>query len=186
MKDYAGIKLDGGYRKLFFMVCLPMLLLGMISTTYFDLKWYIGLGVTLMLLIAFIIRTSDELKALLQVWMKKNLPFAMALMGLIHGLSNMGGSILTPLVTSLYKDKQKVLAGVSFDYAFMASVQLLFLAFMRPELIEWKYAMGAPLALLVRYSIGKKVFRLTTEINYQRLINGLIFVNALVMGLKLI
>lgn len=183
--DYHKIELDGGYRNMFFMICLPLLMLGMIVSTKFDIKWYIGLAVTIMLVIAFIVRTSTRLRIRLQNWMKSNLPFALGLMGAIHGLSNMGGSILTPLVSGLYKEKQKVLAGVSFDYAFMASFQLLVIAILRPELLEWKYALGAPISLLVRYTIGKKVFAITSDSSYQRLIDGLILANALVLGARL-
>jgi uncharacterized protein len=183
--DYRLVKLDGNYRKLFFSACLPLLLLGMITTIYYDLRWYIGLAVTFMLILSFIIRTSQKLRASLQNWMKKNLPFALGLMGTIHGLSNMGGSILAPMVSSLYLEKQKLLAAVSFDYAFMASFQLLILAVLRPEIMEWKYALGAPISLLVRYAIGKRVFAITTDLHYQRLIDSLILANALVLGYKL-
>lgn len=183
--DYRRVKLDGNYRKTFFLVCLPLLCLGTMATDYFDLKWYIGLAVTLMLFISFIIRTSTGLRSILQKWMKTNLPFALGLMGTIHGLSNMGGSILTPLVSSLYKEKQKVLAGVSFDYAFMASFQLLVVAILHPEMLEWKFVLGAPISLLVRYSVGKKVFAVTSDLHYQRLIDGLILANAVVLGSRL-
>lgn len=183
--DYRRTKLDGRYRSSFFMICLPLLVLGMIVSTLYDIKWYLGLAVTLMLITSFIIRTSTGLRIRLQKWMKSNLPLALGFMGTIHGLSNMGGSILTPLVSSLYKDKQKVLAGVSFDYAFMASFQLLALSLLRPELLNWKYALGAPISLLVRYTVGRKVFAITSDSIYQRLIDGLILANALVLGSRL-
>jgi uncharacterized membrane protein YfcA len=185
VKDYSGVRLDGGYRKLFFFICLPMLFLGMCATNYFDIKWYIGLAVTTMLFIAFAIRTSSYLRIGLQSLMKTNLPLALGLMGVIHGLSNMGGSILTPLVSSIYKEKRKVLAGVSFDYAFMASFQLLILLFFKTEMLSFQFLLGAPISLFVRYTIGKRVFALMNELQYQRLIDGLILVNALVLGARL-
>ncbi len=117
--------------------------------------------------------------------MKKNLSSALAAMGLIHGLSNMGGSILTPLVSSLYKDKNKVLTGVSFDYAFMASFQLIVLVFIQDQKFEAYYLIGSAIALSVRYLIGKRIFAFTSEVFYQRLINGFILANALMLGLTL-
>ena len=185
VKDLRHEKLLGDYRKLFFMVCLPFLALGMLGANYLDLKWEIKLVITFMLVLAFILRTSKSFREVLQNKMKGNLSWALGIMGIVHGLSNMGGSILTPLVSGLYKEKNKVLAGVSFDYAFMASLQLIILlGFQREEFLP-KYVIGAGISLVIRYSIGKRVFAFTSEIGYQRLLNGFILANALLLAINL-
>lgn len=185
VKDLHQEKLNGGYRKLFFMICLPLLFIGMFVATHLDIKWEIKLFVTIMLIVAFIIRTNSSFCESLQALMKNNLPWALGVMGIIHGLSNMGGSILTPMVSSLYKDKTKVLAGVSFDYAFMASLQLIVLIFFKGETLELKYLLGPMISLFIRYSIGRRVFAFTSETNYQRLLNGFILANAVLLGINL-
>jgi uncharacterized protein len=186
VKDYRREKLHGGYRKMFFLICLPLLVTGMIFATEFDLRFEIRLLVMFMLIIAFVIRSNSQFRENLQSFMKNNLIVALASMGIIHGLSNMGGSILTPLVSSLYKDKNKVLAGVSFDYAFMASLQLIVLLIINSETFHFKFLIGAGISLIVRYLIGKRVFAFTSESNYQRLLNGFILANALLLGINLI
>ncbi len=138
-----------------------------------------------MLIVAFIIRTSTPLREKLQVVMKNNLSKALGLMGIIHGLSNMGGSILTPLVSSIYKDKNKVLTGVSFDYAFMASLQIIILLVIQNRNFHYSYLIGSAIAISVRYLIGKRIFSFTSEAFYQRLINGFILANALMLGFTL-
>lgn len=184
--DLRKEKLNGGYRKLFFMICLPLLVTGMIFATEFDFKYEIRILVMIMLFVAFIIRTNSNLREKLQLFMKNHLMIALGSMGIIHGLSNMGGSILTPLVSSLYKDKNKVLAAVSFDYAFMASLQLIVLIFVKGETFHSKYLIGAGISLSIRYLIGKRVFAFTSETNYQRLLNGFILANALLLGINLL
>lgn len=186
VKDLRKEKLHGGYRKLFFMTCLPLLVTGMIFATEFDFKFEIRVLVMIMLVVAFIIRTNSELREKLQAFMKNHLMIALGSMGIIHGLSNMGGSILTPLVSSLYKDKNKVLAGVSFDYAFMASLQLIVLILIKGETFHSKFLIGAGISLSIRYLIGKRVFAFTSETNYQRLLNGFILANALLLGINLL
>lgn len=186
VKDLKHEKLNGGYRKLFFLVCLPLLAIGMITATKFDIKWEIRLFVTIMLMVAFIVRTSSGLRSSLQVLMKRHLVPALGIMGFVHGLSNMGGSILTPLVSSLYKDKNKVLAGISFDYAFMATLQLIVIIFLNGEEFKAKFLLGSAISLAVRYLIGRKVFAFTSESNYQRLLNGFILANALLLGINLL
>lgn len=182
--DLREYKLDGGYRKLFLLLCLPCLLGGMFLTQYLDLKFEIRVFVTVMLFVAFILRTSSRLNARLQNFMRNHLKSALASMGIIHGLSNMGGSILTPLVSSLYREKNKVLAGVSFDYAFMATFQLLVLVLIQGHKFFAHYLIGSAISLSVRYLIGKRVFAFTKEQYYQRLINGFILANAIVLFLS--
>jgi uncharacterized membrane protein YfcA len=184
--DFRRERLNGGYRKRFFFICLPVLALGMYAATKFDIKWEIRLFVTVMLVVAFVLRTSGQLRGRLQEIMKANLPLALAAMGLIHGLSNMGGSILTPLVSSLYKEKSKVLAGISFDYAFMASLQLLLLVVVEGRPFGAEHAAGAAISLSVRYLFGRRVFAFTSEAGYQRFLNGFILVNALILGINLL
>lgn len=185
VKDLQSEKLNGGYRKLFFLITLPLLVGGLLVSTELDVKKEITIFVTIMLILSFILRTSTVLRERLQNFMKNNLRIALGAMGLIHGLSNMGGSILTPLVSALYKDKNKVLAGVSFDYAFMATLQLLVLVLIKGESIGPEYAIGAAISLSVRYLIGKRVFAFTSEQSYQKLLNGLILANALLLGINI-
>lgn len=185
VKDLHSEKLNGGYRKLFFLITIPLLVSGLLISTELDVKREIRIFVTLMLLLSFVLRTSSGLREHLQTFMKRYLKTALGAMGLIHGLSNMGGSILTPLVSSLYKDKNKVLAGVSFDYAFMATFQLAVLVFVNGEELGSKYLVGGAISLSVRYLIGKRVFAFTSEQSYQKLLNGLILANALLLGINL-
>lgn len=185
VRDMRHEKLSGGYRKYFFLICLPMLVTGMLLATRLDLKFEIRVFVTVMLIIAFIVRTSVKTREKLQGLMKKHLMTALGSMGIIHGLSNMGGSILTPLVSSLYQDKKKVLAGISFDYAFMATLQIMILLFVNGEEFKAKYLIGSAISLIVRYAIGKKVFAFTSEESYQKLLNGFILANALLLVVNL-
>lgn len=185
VKDHRHEKLNGGYRKLFFLICLPLLVTGMVMATKIELKFEIKIFILVMLIIAFMIRTNSLFRQKLQEVMKKNLSLALAIMGLLHGLSNMGGSILTPLASSLYKDKKKVLAAVSFDYAFMASFQLIVLFIMKGELLKTKYMLGAVISLLVRHLIGKRVFAFTSEASYQKLLNGFILASVLILVVNL-
>ncbi len=184
--DHRGERLNGGYRKRFFLICLPALVFGMFAATRFDIKWEIRFFVTVMLFVAFVLRTSPRLRSELQASMKSNLPAALAIMGLVHGLSNMGGSILTPLVSSLYKEKSKVLAGVSFDYAFMASLQILILMLVSGKVLGVHEATGAAISLSVRYLLGKRVFAFASEESYQRLLSGFILANAFLLGINLL
>lgn len=179
--DHRSVKLDGHYRSRFFLFCIPALLLGMVWTSKMDLNLEVRLIVMLMLATSFLIRSQSQLRLKLETLLRKQLPGALIFMGLVHGMANMGGSILTPLVSSLYSDKKKILAGISFDYAIMASLQLLMLTLFSGHSIELKHILGAILALFIRLMIGKRVFLFTQERMYQRCLNGFILANFIVL-----
>ena len=54
--------------------------------------------------------------------------------GLIHGISNMGGSFLSIYLLALYKDKIKIRYHLTFAYFFFATTQLIFLNLTYSEL----------------------------------------------------
>jgi uncharacterized membrane protein YfcA len=183
--DYRNVRLDGNDRSSFFKFILPSLLIGILTATLLNLKEIIQFIVIVMLLVSLTSRISEKFKERIERLIRHHLPFALGLMGLIHGLSNMGGSLLAPIVSSIYKQKEKMIAAISFHYAFMASSQLLFLLLIKREIIDLKYLLGIPIALLVRYSIGKTLLSLTKDRFYQKLINFFIFLNAMVLAIKL-
>ena len=183
--DYREYKLEWGYRNRFIIFCIPALMLGLFLGLKLNLRFEIKLVISIMLLLTFFVRSSFRLRTKLQFLMKENLSLTLTLMGLIHGLSNMGGSILAPLASSLYQDKKRVLAAISFDYAFMASLQLLFLIIFFEAQLQGKHILIAVLALMVRLLIGQKIFVKTSEATYQRLINVFILSNAIILGLSL-
>lgn len=182
IRDFHGVKLNQNYRNQFFIFCIPVLLVGIFLATKFDLKFEIRIFVIGMLLFTFIVRSFSAFRNQLQYLIHKNIPLFLFFMGLVHGLSNMGGSILGPLASSLYQDKNKMLASVSLDYAVMASIQFLYLIFFQDMIIKSHHLVGVIIALLVRHFLGKKVFHFTSERNYQLLFNGFILMNALVLG----
>lgn len=183
--DTLHLKLDGSYRKKFFLCCLPFLVLGMIVSTKMNLKAEMNALVLVMLLVAFLLRTNDYFKKKIQFEMKANLSKALGIMGLIHGLSNMGGAILTPLVSTLYKDKNRVLAGISFDYAIMAFIQLVIVIVFSSTPLEFKYLAGPFIAYFTRKAFGKRIFAFTSDGAYQNLLNGFILASAVLVCFKL-
>lgn len=179
--DFRGEKLHSNYRILFFTLCVPVLLFGLYLSTKFDLRYETRWFVSGMLLFSFVVRVFSSFRSGLQSWIKKNIHIVLFSTGLIHGVSNMGGSILGPTASSLYSEKNKILASISLDYAIMASIQLLYLTLIQGVHFKFSYFLGAALSLMVRSFLGKRVFHFTSEKNYQTLLNGFILANAVVL-----
>lgn len=183
--DFRHEKLTEGYRKSFFIFCFPALLLGMLVTSRLDFKYEIKILIIIMLTFTLILRTKAKLFVKLQHFIRQNLRKSLTFMGLIHGLSNMGGSILTPLASSLNSQKSKVVAGVSFAYAFMASFQIIVLLFISKFHFTPIHLWCPIISLSARYLLGKKVYHFTSEKLYLQLINIFILANAILLIIKL-
>lgn len=67
----------------------------------------------------------------------------------------------------------------------MATLQIMILLFVNGEEFKAKYLIGSAISLIVRYAIGKKVFAFTSEESYQKLLNGFILANALLLVVNL-
>jgi uncharacterized protein len=164
---------------------LPFVFVGLIFSVLLELKGIVGIFVFVMLLLTFLMRQFEKTKNLFEDFFRSNVKFSLALMGFIHGLSNMGGSLLTPIMTSLEPSKKKSLALVSFCYALMASFQLLFLSLSPVVALELKYFVSIPIVVLIKQTIGNSLLELTKERVYQELINVFIFLNAVIVAVKL-
>lgn len=183
--DFRHEKLDQSYRKAFFIFSFPSLFLGILLSSSLNLNYEIKIVIILMLTLTLILRIRVSYFEHLKKLIRNNLRKSLVLMGFIHGLSNMGGSILTPIVSSLYSKKDKVITGVSFSYAFMASFQIIILLFIGKHGFKLHHLWCPLISLATRYTLGKKVYSFTSEKTYVWLINIFIFINAVLMVIKL-
>ena len=171
-------KLAYSYRKRFFWVCIPILLVALALSLQLNLITPLKYLVLAMLCLSIALRLNERWREKIKTFFAQHLSVGLGLIGLIHGLSNMGGSVLTILASGLYEEKRTVLAAVSLDYAFMASFQMLLLFSLKPELWHPRYFIGSLLTLSARYLIGRNLFALTQNTLYQRLITFLLACNA--------
>lgn len=180
--EFRQVELDGNYRRRFFGFCIPALMLGMLLSLKFAVITQIKVLVLLMLVLTIVLRLRESWFAGLRALLAAHVRQALAGMGLIHGLSNMGGSLLAALASGLYQDKSKMMAAISLDYAFMASSQLVMLLLLRPELWNPQYLIAPALSLSARYLVGRKLFILAGEAQYQHLMTALMCANSCLLG----
>ena len=89
----------------------------------------------------------------------------LAVMGIIHGLTNLGGSLLTAIVHGKQYQKDQTRVTIAVCYAMFAVFQIITLMFLGSD-YEVKYADNVGLL-----QIGVIVFLLTEEVVYARIDN---------------
>jgi uncharacterized protein len=112
------------------VMVVPTLVMGLLLILYFgdsiDIKRVVGA----FLIIVWLIRSSELLRGLLLSLVKRHKYIYISVMGFIHGLSNMGGGLLTNLMLSLHHNKNQVRVNIAMVYMIFASSQLIVLFMM--------------------------------------------------------
>ncbi|MDD2762139.1 MAG: hypothetical protein PHH11_17825 [Methylomonas sp.] len=158
-KDRAHIDFSF-YRKVWLLTLPPVaIFLFLVVHTRFNIGLLIGVFLLLIALKEF----SGKIARLIDGVMEYEKPYFVA-MGMIHGLSNLGGSLLTALVHHKNYAKEVARATVAASYGTFALVQMLTLFLFSREQID--ISANENMVYLV---IGVLVFGLTDEVLYVRM-----------------
>lgn len=130
------------------------------------------------------LRLSPALASKASVAIARYPRIGLVLMGTVHGLSNLGGAILTVFATARESDKQARRDLVAFCYVCFAAVQLAVLAFLRPENFGVRQLLYAALAGAIYLVAGQRVFVRLPVPAYERLLTMFIASYSALLGLK--
>lgn len=122
-KDYRHIHLPFYRRILTFSVPCVMLCLLLVTT----LKINIGGIVGLFLIVAALKSVYPPFNRLIESLVRYERTY-FVVMGIVHGLTNLGGSLLTAIIHSKHYDKDQTRATTAVSYGTFALFQLLTLA----------------------------------------------------------
>jgi len=109
---------------------IPTLVLGLAFVIIYENGINITRIVGVLLLLIGVIRFSSKLQALLSSTVKKHIQIYYIIIGVVHGVSNMGGGPLSVLMSTIYSKKEIIRANVAFIYLILAMVQLVVLSIM--------------------------------------------------------
>jgi len=107
-----------------------------------------------------------------QIWLssalKKHSIIYHLLMGLIHGLTNLGGALLAVLATSLHLEKNAIRYTVAHYYMAFGAIQILLIAFLFGEAEALLYnSPMAGVAAAIYLLVGNRLFMKTANPVYQ-------------------
>jgi len=154
-------------RKSFLVVTVPAVLVATVVSVKFGSPYGIRPLVGLMLLLTAAIRLGR-----FQVWfaavIRRHLRGFMLGLGIVHGLSNLGGGILTVIVGSSYEDKEPIRRHIAFGYVAMASIQLAVVLLTGEPHLDLRLWLLLPvLAGGIYLLVGQRAFRRAGQRPYQ-------------------
>jgi len=139
--------------------------------TSVNIKTLVGI----MLIVTALLRVSAPVQQRMATLVRRKQPAFLTGLGVVHGLSNLGGGILTFIVGSSYDRKEDVRRHIAFCYGMMAAIQLAALLITTDPGVEpHLYALLPTLAGVTYFGIGQRLFRSTGQSVYQWSLTGLI------------
>ena len=164
--------------KSFFFYCVPSILIGIATLKIIDDKINLNLFIGLIILLSVYLKMFNKIQ-----FLKKNNRFFMSVIGLIHGITNSGGTLLSVFLIE-QKNNQLTRVNIHFFYLLLASIQLLFflLFFGFKQIIVFNYFLHFFLIILILSILGDYVSK---KISF-KFFNSIVFLMALITSVFLI
>ena len=163
-------------KKKVILFIVPPMVLGLVLVVLCDYVIDIKKIVGFFLILTGLVNFFSKLQSYIKVFINKHAHKYYALIGLIHGLSNMGGGPLSILMSSIYDDKLKIRANIAFIYSVLAASQLIVLFFIEVSGLKYQTFVLMSISLFVFFVTD---FLFSTRVNnqiYKVLINILILI----------
>ncbi|MBS1212759.1 MAG: putative rane protein [Proteobacteria bacterium] len=148
------------YRRVL-LLTLPPLALFLFLVTHVRIN--IGLLVGTLLLFMAMKEFSSPLARIIDRMMKYETAYFVTI-GIVHGISNLGGSLLTAIVHHKNYEKDVARVTVAASYATFAAVQLLTLWLFRRQQVDVPFADNG-----IYLTVGALIFLLTDEMLYSQI-----------------
>lgn len=180
LQAIAGKEHIGHLKKDILFLCVPFIVFGLTLVLTFhavEMKLLIGL----MLVGTAFMRCHQRTQALMSRWIIKRKKLFMMGMGLVHGLSNMGGGLLTVLVSSTHHEKESIRANIAYGYLVFAASQLIVLAILSPSVFTLDRLALSLVSLLTYATVGSVLYVKSPKAVYQQMITFLVFAYGVVL-----
>jgi hypothetical protein len=146
------------FRRDFLVFCLPAVALGLLLVLQLSVRVNIRPFVALVLLATAALRLLGHRSAAWQGFLRRGVRPLLVLMGLVHGLTNLGGGLLTAVVGSRFERKEEIRANIAFGYLLMATSQIAVLLLTQPLTPGPQQLYLPALAVTVYLLVGNRLF----------------------------
>ena len=176
-------KLIEAKKRVIYLI-IPTLVLGLtLVVTYAN-----GINMTKMvgvlLLLIGIIRFSSKLQTLLSSMVKKHSQIYYIIIGVVHGVSNMGGGPLSILMSTIYSKKEIIRANVAFIYLILAIFQLVVLSIISNASLRIEVMWLIPISLVSYVFTSKFISSKVNDKKYASILNIMVLIYGILAVIK--
>jgi len=155
---------------------IPTLVLSLALVVTYENGINITRIVGVLLLLIGVIRFSSKLQALLSSTVKKHTQIYYIIIGVVHGISNMGGGPLSILMSTIYSKKEIIRANVAFIYLILAIFQLVVLSIISNASLKSEVMWLIPISLISYIFTSKFISTKVDDNKYAFILNVLVLV----------
>jgi len=161
--------------------CLPVLVLVMAWTFIHDLNVNLYLLIATILIFTAISRFSATISGYSQAFIEKNSRRYLVIMGCVHGLSNMGGSLLSTYAVSRHQHKKDVLGCIVTGYLLFGIVQLCTMSYINVLNLNKTSIVTCIVSAAAYLLIGNRIYKSINDTFYQHIFSGFMLIYAALM-----
>ena len=180
VNDY---KLIEAKRRVVYLI-IPTLVLGLA----FVIIYANGINMTrivgVLLLLIGVIRFSSKLQVLLSSMVKKHIQMYYIIIGVVHGVSNMGGGPLSILMSTIYSKKEIIRANVAFIYLILAIFQLVVLSIISSTSLKSEVMWLLPISLVSYIFTSKFISSKVNDKKYTFILNVMVLIYGVLAVIK--
>lgn len=167
-----------------FVIAVPTLVVGMLAAQVYGTPLRFEVLIAAMLVFAAILRVSSVAATRVRGFATRHQSTLLGGIGVIHGMTNMGGTLLLQLAAARRKDKLGVRQYTALGYVIMAGMQLITLLAtsgngFRPQTLGLAACAGATFLV-----VGRRSFAHLGHRAYNTLLASFMLVIAAVLVLK--
>ncbi len=170
LQVWHGGAVDRGFLLQFTGWCLVPLAVALTVTLALDLRTSLDLLVAIALASFALLRLYPRLGRQARTWVADHPRPWLALMGVVHGASNLGGGLLTIFAAARHQSKDDIRRLIALCYSCFAASQLLVLALVVPSAYSWSQLSYAALSAAVYLVVGQRVFGWISAPAFDRLL----------------
>ena len=169
-----------------YLLCLPGIGIGLWLADASALASWTNILVGCTLLISALVRFWPPSQRLLSILLDKYLPAYHLVMGVTHGLTNLGGALLAVLASGRNNEKEAIRYTVAHYYLAFSIIQMLLLATVmgRHDILISNLPF-ALIAAIIYFFIGNRIFTHSNNQSYNVALNLFLVTYGLVVLLKL-
>lgn len=168
--------------KIFFKVCVPSIFLGLIILKYLDKLINFDYVVSFIIILTLVLR--ERISKIFKKISKRTNKIILVIIGIIHGITNSGGSLLSIMIINLNKSKKKSRSEITLFYFILALLQffLFYLIFGLKQNINQFYIII--LYIIIGVVLGNVLLKFTKQGLYQNLVYILALISSSTLILK--
>ena len=178
-KNNEKILVDKKIKKYFFIICLPSIFIGLFFLKFFN--EIVNFKIVVSLVILFSLYLKLKFNFLLKSFSNLTKKYFLLIVGMIHGFTNSGGTLLSLFLSSLISKKDQTRYNITFFYFFLALFQYILFLILFDLNIDFERLLVNFIICVIGVITGNFLVRKFNEKYFQFLIQILAFFTSLIL-----